>query len=187
MGKVCESYLDFMAPLETTSTALNGLLKVDGPLTAVRETYSLDIKRETKNARKKKNEELKALYSQVLVNAKNIQFRLVRVNDEVTRLYYRIEKRKIAAYLDSAIGFQILLSVFFAWLVHSIVRSSERLALIVCGLVFVLCMILFSFLPIMISRLNSDEKIMQSMNGYFVQRVNTYIAIARKYQANNYY
>lgn len=184
MGKVCESYLDFMAPLETTSTALNGLLKVDGPLTAVRETYSLDIKRDIQ---KKKDEELSILYSLVLANAKNAQFRLVRVNDGVTRLYYRLEKRSYTVLLIFMIIFQIFLSVLFSLLVYSMVGSSERLALIVGGLVFVLCMILFSFMPYSALRQSNNNRIMQNMSKYFAERVNAYIAIARKYQANNYY
>ena len=116
MGKVCESYLDFMAPLETTSTALNGLLKVDGPLTVVREIYSLDIKRDIQ---KKKDEELSILYSQVLANAKNAQFRLVRVNDGVTRLYYRLEKRSYTVLLIFMIIFQIFLSgILDGWFIR---------------------------------------------------------------------
>ena len=177
MGKVCESYLDFMAPLETTSTALNGLLKVDGPLTVVREIYSLDIKRDIQ---KKKDEELSILYSQVLGNAKNAQFRLVRVND-------RLEKRSYTVLLIFMIIFQIFLSVLFSLLGYSMVGSSERLALIVGGLVFVLCMILFSFMPYFALRQSLNTRIMQNMSKYFAERVNAYIAIARKYQVNNYY
>ena len=180
MGKVCESYLDFMAPLETTSTALNGLLKVDGPLTVVREIYSLDIKRDIQ---KKKDEELSILYSQVLANAKNAQFRLVRVNDGVTRLYYRLEKRSYTVLLIFMIIFQIFLSVLFSLLAYSMVGSSERLALIVGGLVFVL----FSFMPYFALRQSLNTRIMQNMSKYFAERVNAYIAIARKYQVNNYY
>lgn len=181
MSKVCESYLDFMAPLETTSIALNGLLKVDGPLTAVRENYSLDIKRDIQ---KKKDEELGILYSQVLANAKNAQFRLVRVNDGVTRLYYRLEKRSYTVLLILMIIFQIFFSVIFSLALYSVVGSSERIALIVGGLVFVLCMILFSCMPYFALRQSNDNRIMRNMNKYFAERVNAYIAIARKYQAN---
>ena len=83
--------------------------------------------------------------------------------------------------------FQIFLSVLFSLLAYSMVGSSERLALIVGGLVFVLCMILFSFMPYFALRQSLNTRIMQNMSKYFAERVNAYIAIARKYQVNNYY
>ena len=44
MGKTFESYIDLSGSLSTVSIALNGLLKINGPLTQVRNYYHIDVK-----------------------------------------------------------------------------------------------------------------------------------------------
>ena len=46
MGKTFESYIDLSGSLSTVSIALNGLLKINGPLTQVRNYYHIDVKHE---------------------------------------------------------------------------------------------------------------------------------------------
>ena len=73
MGKTFESYIDLSGSLSTVSIALNGLLKINGPLTQVRNYYHIDVKHEIKGS---PDTEIKTMYNNFFQHVKHMDIRL---------------------------------------------------------------------------------------------------------------
>ena len=176
-NRMMEDFIEVEAPLQTTSIAINGIFKLDGKLTDVKENYSFNIK---KDVLQKQNNELLILHGQVLKNMKNLEINLSQINETRTRLDYKVEKNKNTALFVA----MIILELFMAIGVGAAFASLDGFGnpAVVFIIAFAITALIFSFLPLMAIIPTKDKNIKKNMDKYFVERLYSYISIVRKTQ-----
>lgn len=177
-NRMMEDIIEVEAPLSTTSIAINGIFKLDGKLTDIKENYSFNIK---KDVLQKKNNELLILHGQVLKNMKNLDIKLSEINETRTRLEYKVEKNKNTAVLVAMIILELVISLSVGAAFASLdgFGSSPAVTFIIA---FLITALIFSFMPVIAVIPTKDKNIKKNMDKYFVERLYSYISIVRKTQ-----
>ncbi len=178
-NKVYESSIAVNATLAVTSTAINGLLKVPGNLTDVRDNYHIDVK---KDIAKRTEAEIQLLYTNIFSKAKTIDLKLVELADSTTRINYHFEKRNHRSAVIALFIFQFILAAFMGAAFSTIGEQMGSTRLIVGLIAFAIAWLIFSFLPMMGFKLSNDKVIEKGMNKFFAERINSYVAIVKRNQ-----
>lgn len=172
MEKVYSSFVDCGVPVHILSTAINGVLKADGPLTTVRYDYHIDVKRDVYNS---KNEELIVLYSEFFRYIKWLDLSLVDMGNGSSRLCYTYGRAKNTAGLVAAILFQLIIAFSVGAAFATI--PFEIAPVLTFFIAFSITALIFSCIPLIVIKGYSDEKINKLFQQNFVARINDYINI----------
>lgn len=175
MNKIMQGYVDLSAPAETTSIALNGLLKTPGKLTDIKYSYALDMKEEMK---KSKDSEVRLLYSDTFSGVKKMDIRLSPINEFMTRLNYTVEKQTPLSKILVFVSFTIcMLALFGIIITMCIADDYDHVSYVIIG--FGLFMIFWLVLMLISLRTYSDKKIDKMIKTNFIERVVAYIEIVK--------
>lgn len=178
MGKTFESYIDLSGSLNTVSIALNGLLKISGPLTQVRNYYHIDVKHEIKGSQ---DTEIKTMYNNFFQHVKHMDIRLMELNPYQTRMSYVIEKNMMNGTLIFLIIFDILLSLLIGF---GFSQIGERFTtqVLLFAVSFTAFFLIYGIVPSVYILAKTDSSIKKRFEKYFMERLASYMLIVQKKQ-----
>lgn len=180
MEKVFSAYVDCGVPVDVLSAAINGVLMVSGPLTAVRYNYHIDVKKDVYNS---KNVELSSLYANLFRNMKWLDLTLYDLGNGNSRLGYTIGRPKVSGGLIAAIIFLLLFSVGVGAAFSTI--PFDIPALLVFLIAFSVTALIFMCIPLVAIKSDTDERLNKMMHQRFIARVNDYVNIIMRNQKKN--
>lgn len=178
MGKTFESYIDLSGSLSTVSIALNGLLKINGPLTQIRNYYHIDVKHEIKGSQ---DTEIKTMYNNFFQHVKHMDIRLMELNPYQTRMSYVIEKNMMTGTLIFLIIFDILLSLLIGF---GFSQIGERFTtqVLLFAISFTAFFLIYGIVPLVYILAKTDASIKKRFEKYFMERLASYMLIVQKKQ-----
>ena len=177
-GNKIESYIDLSGSLSTVSIALNGLLKMNGPLTQVRSSYHIDV---AEDIQKSKDDEIKIMYLNFFQHIKYMNIQLMELGPYQTRMTYVIEKKTINALLIILLILDVLLSFIMGY-GFSHISNDYGIQILVFCVTYVAFFVLFGLGPLMLAIAKTDNSIRKKLGTYFFERLESYISIVQKNQ-----
>ncbi|MBQ1171406.1 MAG: hypothetical protein IIX48_02230 [Lachnospiraceae bacterium] len=178
MGKTFESYIDLSGPLNIVSIALNGLLKINGPLTQVRNHYHIDVKKEIKGSQ---DTEIQIMYSNFFQHVKHMDIRLMELNPYQTRMTYVIEKNVMTVALIFLIIFDLLLSLLIGFC-FSQIGESFTAQILLFSVSYAIFFLIFGIAPLIFIFAKTDASLKKRFENYFIERLASYMTIVQKNQ-----
>lgn len=178
MGKTFESYIDLSGSLSTVSIALNGLLKINGPLTQVRNYYHIDVKHEIKGSQ---DTEIKTMYNNFFQHVKHMDIRLMELNPYQTRMSYVIEKNMMTGTLIFLIILDLLLSLLIGFC-FSQIGDNFTVQILLFSASYVVFFLLFGIAPLVCIFAKTDASLKKRFENYFIERLASYMTIVQKNQ-----
>lgn len=180
MSKEVISYVEIGASIETTSTAINGLLNIDKDVRLLKTQYDLDVKRD-KLVKRTPEYNLKVLYRSVM----GIKLRLTTLSPTSTRLDYTLIYN-VKCLWGILIGYTILMVcllglplLFLLGDSSSFVDDNEAYFVVIMLLVALICTIAPLWIVVIWqSREKTKDK---QFHKLFLSRLERYIEIVTEH------
>ncbi len=168
MDQMFETKIDFFASVKMVSIALNGLLKESGPVTQVKNHYSIP----EKNKNIAKDAETAYLFQNVFGRLRGAEITLEEAGDGKTVLTLKGAYRKFKALFI----LMMFVAVMFVGIGFVCVLQTEY----AMSAVFVGIGLLYAFIGFLSYRANNAKRLNRMVDTYFIPRINSYIEIVRK-------
>lgn len=172
MNKTMQGYADLYASAQTTSIALNGLLKTQGRLNEIKYAYTLNIKDEMK---KSPDSEIRILCADTFAFVDIVEINLVPINENATRLNYTVQKKSMNGKIILFSILQGIITLIFAGI--TMASFFEGGGILIPIFIYMLFTLFMGFTFYVASLAYTDKRIEKLIQKNFIGRVMTYIGI----------